>query len=139
VEVTRILIDTSAYLSGTRGHLEVQRAVDECSDILVSPIVLGEVLLGIRRTANPQRERQLLSAFLDLPEVQIVEVDSETSARYAEIHDFLRLSGTPVTPNDLWIAASAMQHGLRLLTTDSDFQKIPHILVEYFPPTGASA
>jgi predicted nucleic acid-binding protein len=28
-----------------------------------------------------------------------------------------------------WIAASAMQHGLRLVTTDDHFRRVPHVLV----------
>ena len=36
------------------------------------------------------------------------------------------------TANDLWIAASAMQHGLPILTSDRDFQKIPQIIVRHF-------
>ena len=34
--------------------------------------------------------------------------------------------------NDLWIAASAMEHGLRVLTTDDHHQKILQIMVNYF-------
>ena len=36
--------------------------------------------------------------------------------------------------NDIWIAASAMQHGLPILTSDRDFQKIPQIIVHHFLP-----
>lgn len=34
----------------------------------------------------------------------------------------------------MWIAASAMQHGLRLLTSDSHFRKIHQVLVDAFDP-----
>ena len=51
---------------------------------------------------------------------------------YAAIYDYLRRQGTPVSPSDLWIAASAAQHGLRILTLDGDFQRIPHVIVDKF-------
>jgi predicted nucleic acid-binding protein len=35
----------------------------------------------------------------------------------------------------LWIAASAAQHGLTLLTLDSHFKSLPHVLVEYLEPS----
>ena len=54
--------------------------------------------------------------------------------RYAVIHDYLRRRGTPVAPNDLWIAASAAQHGLTLVTLDGDFNQIPQVLVRKFEP-----
>jgi len=34
---------------------------------------------------------------------------------------------------DLWIAASAMQHGLILVTTDTHFEKVPQISKEILP------
>ena len=41
----------------------------------------------------------------------------------------LMLDTTPT--NDLWIAASAMEHNVELLTADSHFRHVPHILVSY--------
>jgi predicted nucleic acid-binding protein len=46
------------------------------------------------------------------------------------IHDTLRRAGTPVATHDLWIAATAMQYGLKVVTLDSDFLKIPQIVVD---------
>ena len=40
----------------------------------------------------------------------------------------------PIPTNDIWIAASAMQHGLRLLTTDAHYQKIDQVIVDYLAP-----
>lgn len=34
--------------------------------------------------------------------------------------------------NDVWIASSAMQHGLTVVTIDGHFEKVPQILVELF-------
>ena len=42
-------------------------------------------------------------------------------------------AGTPIPTNDIWIAASAMEYGLSVVTTDQHYQKIPQIIVEYFP------
>jgi predicted nucleic acid-binding protein len=39
-----------------------------------------------------------------------------------------------VSPNELWIAASAWQHGLVVLTLDGDFSKIPQVIVRRFDP-----
>jgi hypothetical protein len=46
----------------------------------------------------------------------------------------LRRKGTPIPTNELWIAASAAQHGLMLLTLDHHFKEVPQILLEYFEP-----
>lgn len=61
-----------------------------------------------------------------------VVIGSTKRQRYAVIHDYLRAHGTPVSPNDLWIAASAAQHGLVVITLDGDFERIPQVLVRRF-------
>lgn len=61
-------------------------------------------------------------------------VDEETSERYATIRVALKKAGIPVTANDIWIAASAMQHGLPILTSDRDFQNISQVIVRHFSP-----
>lgn len=38
-----------------------------------------------------------------------------------------------VPSNDLWIAATAMQHGLRVVTTDRHFDRIPQIVTSHHP------
>jgi len=46
----------------------------------------------------------------------------------------LRTAGTPIPTHDVWIAARAMQHGLRVTTTDAHYSKIPQVLTDYFEP-----
>ena len=71
--------------------------------------------------------------FLASDRVVVLPVDAETSERYAAILSSLRTAGTPVPTNDVWIAATAMQHGLSVVTTDRHFANIPQILCEVLP------
>ncbi len=66
------------------------------------------------------------------PRVSVLVLDEETSDRYATILPSLRRAGRPIPTNDLWIAASAMQHGLSVVTTHEHFERVPQILVERF-------
>jgi tRNA(fMet)-specific endonuclease VapC len=66
--------------------------------------------------------------------VQVVDLDAETSERYAVILDALRSAGTPIPTNNVWIAAGAMQQGLAVATTDGHFRKIKQVLVQFFEP-----
>jgi len=79
-----------------------------------------------------KKNEDLLGVFLEAPRVELLAVDSETSERYAALLQFLWSAGTPIPTNDIWIAASAMQHGLELVTTDSHFQKVPQVLLRCF-------
>jgi predicted nucleic acid-binding protein len=134
MEVRRVLADTSAYAAFMRNHSDVASLFREADEIVVTPVVLGELRAGFRRGSRLRANEARLGLFLDSPRVRVLEIDADTSERYAVIFDSLRSAGTPIGTNDIWIAASAMQHGLRLVTTDSDFERVSQILVECFPP-----
>jgi len=126
--MTRILLDTSAYSALLRGSVEVKEALQGAGEVAVTPIVIGELLAGFTSGRFGEKNRRLLRDFLDTPRVRIINIDSETSERYAAIWSHLRSQGTPIPTNDLWIAASAMQHGLAVLTTDGHFLNVPQVL-----------
>jgi tRNA(fMet)-specific endonuclease VapC len=134
VEVSRLLLDTSAYAAFFRDHPGVKEELREASEIHLSPIVLGELRSGFLKAVRREENEEELQQFLASPRCAVPVIDDETSHRYAAIHDYLRRKGTPVSPNDLWIAASAAQHGLMVVTLNGDFDMIPHVLVRKFEP-----
>ena len=134
-----ILVDTSAYAAFFRDHEGVKAAVREASEIVLNPIMLGELRSGFLKGERATENEKQLANFLASPRCAVVVIDEDTAQRYAVIHDYLRRHGTPVAPNDLWIAASAAQHALTVVTLDGDFSRIPHVLVQRFePPTARS-
>ena len=44
---------------------------------------------------------------------------------------FLRFQGTPLPENDIWIAASSMEHGSMLLTRNRHFACLPQLRVRW--------
>ncbi len=134
--MSRFLIDTSAYIAHLLDHPPVKEVLRRAERVFVSPIVLGELRAGFLKGSKAEHNKRSLADFLGSPRVQTLVVDDETAERYALIHDFLRRRGKPIPVNDIWIAASAAQHGLRLVTTDGHFKEIPQVLVELIePPT----
>jgi len=49
---------------------------------------------------------------------------------YAEIRKHLKEKGAPIPENDLWIAATALSHGLKLVTQDRHFKNVDFIELE---------
>lgn len=96
--------------------------------IYLNPIVLGELRAGFLRGRTRQKNEERLGRFLSSSRVSTLSVDDETAERYAVILDGLWAAGTPIPTNDMWIAASAMQYGLKVVTTDAHFLKIRQIV-----------
>lgn len=131
----RLLLDTSAYSAFLRGHQDIKRELQRADAIYLNPIALGELQAGFHKGKHRRRNEQILREFLTSPRVHSVPVDEGTAERYAVILNALWSAGTPIPTNDIWIAASAMQHGLRVLTTDAHYRKVAQVIVHEFPPT----
>ncbi len=132
--MSRLLLDTSAYSAMRRGDERLRAPLQEASEVFLTPVVIGEILYGFARGGLERQNRALLREFLGSERVCVLSVDEETAERYAVIRDHLRRQGIPIPTNDLWIAASAAQHGLALLTLDSHFENVPQVFVEYLEP-----
>ena len=130
METIRILLDTSAYIAFLKGHPEIKQTIQKADEINLNPVVLGELLAGFMKGRRAAQNREILKEFMGSPRVRLMAIDEETSERYAAIFNYLREEGTPIPTNDLWIAANAMQFGLRVVTTDRHFQQVPQVMAE---------
>jgi tRNA(fMet)-specific endonuclease VapC len=121
----RLLIDTNIYSYALRGDnavIDVLRGADEIGFSVVS---IGELLAGFKHGDREEKNRKELEIFLDSPRVMIYSIDENTSEFYAQILTNLRKIGKPVPTNDIWIAATAFQNGLKLFSKDIHFSFIP--------------
>jgi tRNA(fMet)-specific endonuclease VapC len=132
--VRRIFLDTSAYSAFMRGHPQLRHRIREASQIQLNPVVLGELRAGFLKGNRHDENLAELAQFLASPRVEVFAVNEETATRYAVILDSLRRAGSPIPTNDIWIAASVMQLGSLLVTSDPHFRKIPQIVVESVEP-----
>ena len=125
--IKSILLDTNAYTAFKRNQNEAVAILKNVDIIAINSIIIGELLGGFALGNKTERNRYELNQFLESTRVQILPVDTETSEYYAMIYSQLRRKGKPIPTNDIWIAATAMQHNLVLFTYDSDFQNIDNL------------
>jgi len=119
-----ILIDTHAYAAFKLADPSVCEVLSAADRILVSVVVLGELIGGFAAGSRESRNRLELSRFLDSPRVEIVPVTPQTADSYGLVYAMLRRKGRPIPSNDLWIAATALEHGAALLSLDAHFSSI---------------
>ncbi len=84
-------------------------------------MVLGELLAVFRGGIREAENRKELDLFLDSPRVEFLSLDESCADYFALVFNALKKIGKPIPTNDIWIAASAIQHGRTLATLDNHF------------------
>ena len=119
-----IALDTNAYAAFKRGDENIIAVLQHAPSIIVCITVLGELLGGFAAGKRESINRSELSQFINSPRVKVVPGTGATADLYALVYAALRRKGQPVPTNDLWIAASSLEHGAALLTFDAHFKNI---------------
>jgi tRNA(fMet)-specific endonuclease VapC len=119
-----VLLDTNAYTAFMLGDAAVVEVVAYAERLCLNSVVLGELLGGFAAGTREAKNRAELARFLDSPRVEVLPVTAQTADSYALVYSGLRRKGQPIPTNDLWIAASALEHGAALLTRDAHFTQI---------------
>jgi predicted nucleic acid-binding protein len=125
----QILLDTNAYSAFKAGHPEMVKILQHSDRIYINVIVLGELTAGFSIGTRYKKNLLELDEFLKSPRVAIIDINEMTPAFYANIYHTLRKKGKPIPSNNLWIAASALQHGLKLCSFDKHFLAIENLIV----------
>ncbi|HUI26598.1 MAG TPA: type II toxin-antitoxin system VapC family toxin [Candidatus Kryptonia bacterium] len=123
----RIALDTSRYVDLCKGLDTTARLVATAEAVYVPFVVVAELRAGFalgRRAADNER---VLRRFLLKDGVHVLFADDQTTHHYAAVFRQLRLQGTPIPTNDIWIAALALQHSLILHARDRHFDHVRQV------------
>lgn len=122
------LLDTSVFIAN-----ETNRPLGSFPDeVAISVVTIGELELGVLRAESPTTRRrrrttlELARAFEPLP------ITEATMSAWATIVSACRNAGVSksIKLMDSLIAATALQHGLAVITQDSDFALIAESIPE---------
>lgn len=120
----KVLLDTNAYSKLFTGDEKVLAALSKANTVYMSIFVLAELYTGFRGGRKETDNREILDKFIEKPTVKILDASQDTAEAFAHIKNNLKLAGTPIPINDVWIAAHVMETGSVLVTYDQHFLQI---------------
>ena len=122
-----VLLDTNivvAYLSDSLS-LPIQISSTAFS---VSVVVVGELEYGAKKSTRVGQNLSRVERFLST--VSVLSIDAETARIFGDVKVDLMRKGRPIPDNDIWIAATALQHHLMLITRDAHFEHVDQLDIE---------
>jgi toxin FitB len=104
------------------------------AELVVDPIVLGEVRFGILLLPKGERRTRLEQWFArGVERLECLPWEAATGVRWAQLIAALRKTGKAMSIKDSLIAATALVHGATVVTRNrSDFQKAGVPVVDPF-------
>lgn len=126
------MLDSCTCIAFMRGRLPIGYDVFRQSDprlFKIPAIVEAELRFGALKSRNPAKSRILLETFL--APFEIVDFDARCAAAYARLRTMLESAGTPIGPNDMLIAATALAHEAVLVTNNArEFKRVPGLSLQ---------
>jgi toxin FitB len=132
----RALLDTCVLseLQRTRPNPAVGAIVDSFdeSDVFVSVLSVGELAKGVA-LLPPSRKRRELAAWIAVLEREYAErvlgIDRDTAVIWGEVTARGRRTGTPIPVVDALVAATALRHGLHVVTRNTRHFQVSGVLL----------
>ncbi len=125
-----VLIDTSVLINAERRGESLELAIGE-DERAISAITVSELLHGVHR-ASDDRVRVRREAFVEhlLASIEALAITTAVARAHAGIWASLEREGNLIGAHDLWIAATAITHGMSVATANvGEFERVPGLIV----------
>lgn len=125
-----VLIDTSVLVNAERRGRSLEGVLGE-RDRAISVITASELLHGVHR-AKDDRIRTRRQAFVEylISSIEPLPITTPVARAHAEIWARLEQHGEVIGAHDMWIAATALSHGMAVATANAtEFQRVPGLTV----------
>jgi len=126
----RVILDTNVLseLRRPKPNPTVVQCISALTadNVYLSSITIGEFVYGIDRLPENRKRRELELWLLGIEQTyagRILSFDPDTAHIWGQLMAKAQVKGRALTPQDGQIAATALQHGLHLMTRNvSDFE-----------------
>ena len=116
--MSRGLLDTSVFIAVEGRDLELSALPDE---VAVSVITYGELRAGVLAASELSVRSRRLTTLQTVADLNPLPIDSAVADEWARLRVLSAAAGAKVNVNDTWIAATALAHGVPVVTQDADF------------------
>lgn len=121
----RALADTSIFIGLEGNRIDAARL--DGYEWGISVVTLGELRLGVLQAADSESAARRLSTYQLAQRFDALPVNEQVSDAWALLVSRLRAAGRKAPINDSWIAATAMAHGVPVVTRDADYDAMPGV------------
>lgn len=118
--VRRAIADTSVFVGVEARRFDA--AILGEFEWGVSVVTLGELRLGVLNAGDPVTAARRLSTYQLAREFEPIPIDQAVSDAWALLVARLRSIKRRAPINDTWIAATALAHGVAVVTQDADYE-----------------
>lgn len=133
-ETRPVMLDTSAVIAHMIGHPQISQRLRTAERCFLPLTALGELRHGVHKSQRQGRTKEAAKIERVLRILEVLYSGDETADQYGRIIDVLEAQGQRIPTNDIWIAATAAQYDLPLLTTDAHFKRVEGLELILFKP-----
>ena len=127
--MNKVILDTNAYVAYLQGDQKILNTLAEADTTFMLIFVLSELYAGFKGGIRETKNVEILRRFLRKTTVTILNATQETAEIFGTVKNSLKLSGTPIPINDVWIASHALETGSVIVTYDKHFDVVPGVRV----------
>src|SRR5262245_20870204 len=125
--VKRALADTSIFIGLEANRFDAEAMSDY--EWGVSAVTLGELRLGVLHAGDAVAASRRLSTYQLAQRFEPIPIDEAVTDAWALLVSRLRAAKRKAPINDSWIAATAIAHGVPVVTQDADYDEMPGLEV----------
>jgi predicted nucleic acid-binding protein len=122
--MTRGLLDTSVFIAREGRDLDPELLPDE---LAVSVVTYAKLRAGVLAATDIATRSRRLTTLQIVTEMNPLPIDPVVADQWAQLRLLLAESRHRVNVNDTWIAATALAHGVPVVSQDADFAVLADI------------
>ena len=120
--MTRGLLDTNVFISLELGRSVKSQMIPD--ELAISVVTLAELEFGVYSATDQQTRVKRMATFRKVMDFEAIYITSDIASIWAALRASGQAKKSKLSENDVWIAATAINQGVPLVTQDRAFASI---------------